>query len=159
MRLQTKIVKNKRNRLKTLTDLCVTRTTGTKCKAITLFQGIRLVGTGKLGYTLYICCWWIHFMCIIDITSDIKLLYDYRLSILINFCQYFQNLELLYRLQHQKRTTFQQNMKLEKMEELLENGSTSYSNGIRKDTSYFCPNCPKQRSLCLEPCFKNFYPK
>ncbi|KAL4084754.1 hypothetical protein QTP88_027665 [Uroleucon formosanum] len=34
-----------------------------------------------------------------------------------------------------------------------------YSKKLRKDTSYFCPECPNQPSLCLEPCFKNFHQK
>lgn len=34
-----------------------------------------------------------------------------------------------------------------------------YSKKLRKDTSYFCPECPNQPSLCHEPCFKNFHQK
>lgn len=34
-----------------------------------------------------------------------------------------------------------------------------YSKKLRKDTVYFCSECPNQPSLCHEPCFKNFHQK
>lgn len=32
-----------------------------------------------------------------------------------------------------------------------------YKNGIRKDSNYFCPDCPDKPGLCLKPCFKLFH--
>lgn len=86
-------------------------------------------------------------------------LYDYRLSILSELLPILPKPRTFISSAASKTYHFPEKYEVGK------NGRTArkrchlcYSNGIRRDTSYFCPNCPKQPSLCLEPCFKIFHP-
>jgi len=80
-------------------------------------------------------------------------LYDFRLSILSELLPAFPKPRLDTKRKH-----------IPKTHEIGKNGRVlrkrccvCAEKKIRKDTSYFCPTCPNQPSICLEPCFAKFH--